>query len=241
MKIIVGIPIFNQNLSYFRECLESIKNQTYDPQMFEVIVLDDGSKNKEAVEKITKEFGFKYVYQENQGIGSARSAIVDNASKESDYITFLSSDDIWEPNYLETMIKEAEKHPQKIIYSNYYLVDGEGNIIRKFNPPSYDNHEDFCIACLEFAKRNTMFCNFSCVLIPHKTFEKVKFRKEYKFCEDLMFLLESALVHKIKYYLVPQYLLKYRAVDNTTSRIMDKIPEQNIKIRKKCMEYWKNG
>jgi len=233
MKITVGIPIFNQKLSYFRECLESIKAQSY--QDFECIVLDDGSDNKEEVEKITEEFGFKYIYQKNSGIGAARQAIVDNASKETEYICFLSSDDIWEPNYLEIMIKEAEKHPQKIIYSNYYLIDGEGNIIRKFNPPSYDNHEDFCIACLELAYKNTMFVNFSCVFIPKKVFEKVKFK--YKFCEDLYFLLIS--MKHFQYHLVSEYLLKYRAVDNLTSRIGDKIPKQNDKIIKEAREYWK--
>jgi len=233
MKITIGVPIFNQKVNYFRECLESIKNQSY--QNFECIVLDDGSNNREEVEKITKEFGFKYIYQKNAGIGKARQAIVDNASKETEYITFLSSDDIWEPNYLETMIKEAEKHPQKIIYSNYYMIDGEGNIIRKFNAPSYDNHEDFCIACLEFAYKNSMFVNFSCVLIPHKVFEKCKFK--YKFCEDLYFLLIS--MKHFQYHLVPQYLLKYRAVDNLTSRIRDKIPENNNKIIKEVKEYWK--
>ena len=69
LNITVGVPIFNQNVSYFRECLESIKSQTY--QDFECIVLDDGSDNQTEVDEITKEFGFKYIYQKNEGIGGA--------------------------------------------------------------------------------------------------------------------------------------------------------------------------
>lgn len=228
MRLTIGIPVWNQVPKYLRECLESIKNQTY--QNFECIVLDDGSDNKEEIEKITKEFGFKYIYQENQGIGATRSAIVDNASKESKFICLLGHDDIWDPKFLEIMIKEAEKQPDKILYSSYYMMDKEGKIIFKFNPPNYNNHEDFCIACWAAAKRNTMFVNISCVFIPRKVFDKVKFRKEYKFCEDLMFLLESALVHKIEYYLVNQPLLRCRA-GGLTSRIFDKIPKQDEMIR----------
>jgi len=116
MKITVGIPIWNQVPKYFRECLESIKNQTYNSHLFEVIVLDDGSNNKEEVEEITREFGFNYIYQENQGVGVARQAIADNASKETEFITIISSDDVWDEKFLETMIKTAEQHPGKILY-----------------------------------------------------------------------------------------------------------------------------
>ena len=235
MKITIGVPIYNQNVSYFRECLESIKSQTY--QDFECIILDDGSDNNKEVEKITKEFGFKYIYQKNAGIGAARQSIVDNASKETEFIAFLSSDDIWDEKFLEVMIKTAKEQLGKILHSSNYHIDKEGKIIMKFEPPTFDSHEDFCLACLESAHRNTMFVNFSTTFFPKEVFEKVKFK--YRFGEDLYFLLIS--MKHFQYHLVPQYLLKYRAVDNTTSRIRHKIGENNNKIIKDVLEYWKNG
>ncbi len=234
-KITIGVPIYNQRKSYFKKCLESIKAQTF--QNFECIILDDGSDDKEEVEKITKEFGFKYIYQKNAGIGDARQAIVDNASKETEFITFLSSDDIWDEEFLEIMIKEAEEQPGKILYSSNYFIDEEGKIIREFNPPTFDNHEDFCISCLELAYKNNMFVNFSTAFFPKEVFEKCKFK--YRFGEDLYFLLIS--MKHFEYHLVPQYLLKYRSVGNLTSRIRHKIPENNNKIIKEVKEYWKNG
>ncbi len=189
IEITIGVPIWNQNVSYFKRCLESIKNQSY--QNFECIVLDDGSDNKEEVEEITKEFGFKYIYQKNAGIGSARQSIVDNASKESEYICFLSSDDIWDEKFLEIMIKEAEKHPKKIIYSSYQIVDGEENIVGDVNPPTYDSHEDFCIFCWNAAERNTLSVNFSCIFISRVVFESVQFDVNLRYCEDLDFHLLS--------------------------------------------------
>jgi len=235
MKITIGVPIFNQNLKYFRQCLESIKNQTY--QDFECIILDDGSDNREEVEEITKEFGFKYIYQKNQGVGSARHAIVDNASKETEFIAFLSSDDIWDKKFLETMIKISKQQPGKILYSKYYLINENREIIGVPNIPSYYDHEDFCVACFEWAYRNNMFVNFSCVFIPKRVFEKVQFK--YKFGEDLYFLLIS--MKNFQHFLVPEYLLKYRAFDNLTSRIRPKIAENNEKIIKEVRDYWENN
>ena len=232
-KITCGVPVFNQNPNYFRECLESIKNQTYKD--FECIVLDDGSDNKEEVEKITKEFGFKYIYQKNSGIGVARQAIVNNASKETEFITQLSSDDVWDERFLEVMIKTAEQHPDKILYSNYFFIDEKSKIIGNAKVKGFD-YEDFCVACLESAERNTMFVNFSTTFFPKCVFEKIKFK--YRFGEDLYFLLIS--MKKFGYYFVEDYLLKYRVVGNLTSKIYDKIPENNIKIKKEAMEYW-NG
>jgi len=233
MKITIGVPIWNQNLKYFRECLESIKSQTY--QDFECIVLDDGSDNKEEVEKITKEFGFKYIYQENQGIGEARQSIVDNASKETNYIAFLSSDDLWDEKFLETMIKTAKEQPKKILYSKYYLINENGEIIGDANVQGFNNHEDFCIACFEASYRNNMFVCFSTTFFPKQVFEKVKFK--YRFGEDLYFLLIS--MKDFQYHLVPEYFLKYRVFNNTTtSKIRSKIGENNEKIIKEVREYW---
>lgn len=237
-RITVGVPVYNQNVSYFRECLESIKNQTY--RNFECLILDDGSTNKEEVEAIVKEYAargyaFRYVYQKNGGIGAARQAIVDNASKETEFICFLASDDVWMPNFLEVMMKIAEQQPGKILYSAYYFVNENGQIVNKFDPPAFKDREDFCIACWSDAERNTMFVNVSTTFFPKQVFGKVQFDKSLRYCEDLDFLLRS--MKHFKYYLVNQILLKYR-ITGMTCHIRDKIPKQNKIIRKKCREYW---
>ncbi len=237
MKITVGVPIFNQKLNFFRECLESVKSQTY--QDFECIVLDDGSDKKEEVEKITKEFGFKYIYQKNAGIGAARQAIIDNASKETKFIAQLSSDDIWDDKFLETMIQKAQEQSGKILYSTYYLINDDSEIMGGANVPIYDNPEDFCIACFEVAYKNNMFVNFSTTFFPKEVFKKVQFDKNKIFGEDLDFLLKS--MKDFEYHFVPGYLLKYRVGDTTTtSKIRLQISTNNEKTIKSVREYWEH-
>lgn len=235
-KITVVIPVYNQKPEYFEECIQSVINQTIKPH--EIIIVDDGSEPAQnLILPDTKGIEIKFIRNiKNEGIGFSRQAGANAAI--GDYIAYLSSDDIWDDRFLEIMIKTAEQHPEKILYSNYYHINKEGEIIDIFNSLTFLDHEDFCIASWECAERNTMFVNFSTVFIPRKVFEKVKFDENLRFCEDLDFLLRS--MKHFKYHLINQPLLKYRAVGNLTGRILDKIPKQNEGIRKKCMEYWKN-
>jgi len=241
MKVSVIIPVYNQKPECLKEAIESVINQTVKPH--EIIIVDDGSDNP-PIEFALPDGGdiIKIITNEkNMGIGYSRQRGVEEAT--GDYIAFLSSDDIWMPNFLEVMEKTLENlmepifRPRKILYSNYYFIDEEGNIINKTNFPYYDNHEDFCIACWEAAERNTMFVNFSTIFIPREVFNKVQFDKTLRYCEDLDFLLRS--MKHFEYFLVNKPLLKYRVEGNLTSKILDKIPKQNESIRKKCMEYWK--
>ena len=233
MKVSVIIPTYNAKPEYFTEAIDSVINQTVKP--YEIIIVDDGSDAPIMGTLASSADNIKIIRNEkNMGIGFSRQRGVEEAT--GDYIAFLSSDDIWDERFLEVMTKIAEQQPNKILYSNYFFIDDKSKIIGNAKVSGFD-YEDFCVACWENAERNTMFVNFSCVFIPKIVFDKIKFK--YRFGEDLYFLLIS--MKDFKYYFVPEYLLKYRVVGNLTSKIFDKIPENNIKIRKEAMEYWENG
>ena len=144
---------------------------------------------------------------------------------------------MWEPNFLETMLNESEKHPGKILYSKYYVINEKGDVTGGVDAQGFDNHDDFCVACFDWAYRNNMFANIDTYFIPKEVFEKAKFK--YEFGEDLYFLLTS--MKYFEYHLVPEYLLKYRAWGgNSTSKNRLKIVENNNKIIKDVLEFWKN-
>ncbi|HBI7120226.1 TPA: glycosyltransferase family 2 protein, partial [Clostridium perfringens] len=114
-NISIIVPVYNVE-SYLSDCLKSLQNQTYSN--FEVIVVDDGSKDNSGI--IAKEFcnkdkRFKYIKQENKGLGGARNTGLLNAKGE--YIFFLDSDDKLTVNAVELM-------KNKIKNNNYDIILG---------------------------------------------------------------------------------------------------------------------
>ena len=108
MKYSVVIPLYNKE-HYIEKTISSVLNQTF--QDFEIIVIDDGSKDKSLskarkLEKRSEKI--RVIEQENQGVSVARNTGVEYA--KGDYIAFLDADDEWRDNYLETM--EGKKLPK---------------------------------------------------------------------------------------------------------------------------------
>jgi len=92
IKVSVIIPVFNVE-DYIEDTLRSLVNQTLSP--IEIIMVDDGSKDKSA--DIIKEYQEKYknityMKQVNSGPGVARNKGIQTARGE--YISFVDSDDI---------------------------------------------------------------------------------------------------------------------------------------------------
>jgi glycosyltransferase involved in cell wall biosynthesis len=100
VTISVIVPYYN-NGATVKETLESIVGQSYKPS--EIIVVNDGSSPKEArvLNKIIIDLDADIVVysQRNQGVSVARNVGIEKSM--SDYVAFLDSDDVWNPNYLK--------------------------------------------------------------------------------------------------------------------------------------------
>lgn len=119
--ISVIVPIYNTE-KYLDKCLDSIQNQTFTD--FEVIMVDDGStdKSSEICKQYEEDSRFKYYYKYNGGSSSARNLGLKQASGE--YIAFVDSDDMLDPDYLETLAYYC-KDGYDIIQCGMRLVRGE--------------------------------------------------------------------------------------------------------------------
>lgn len=124
--ISVVIPVYNTE-SYIADCLASIHGQTF--QDFEAIIVDDGSTDGSA--SIAKEFTkedprFRIVSQENKGLSEARNAGIEVA--EGDWITFVDSDDMLAPNFLQALFNAAMQTGADIACCAKHFF-GEGNLV----------------------------------------------------------------------------------------------------------------
>lgn len=103
-KISVIVPVYKVE-QYLNRCVDSILNQTYKD--FELILVDDGSPDNSP--KICDEYAIKnsrvhVIHKENGGLSDARNFGIDYAlTTDSEWITFIDSDDWVHCQYLEIL------------------------------------------------------------------------------------------------------------------------------------------
>ena len=112
-KITLIVPIYNVE-NYLKQCLDSIQNQSYTN--FICIMVNDGStdNSKEIAEKYLSDERFILINQKNKGLSGARNKGLDYLLKKSveqqmgNYVSFIDSDDVISPDYLEYFVANIE-------------------------------------------------------------------------------------------------------------------------------------
>ena len=111
-KISVIVPVYNVE-KYIHKCLDSILKQTFTD--FELILVDDGSPDN--CGNICDEYAKKdnrifVVHKKNGGLSAARNSGIDWAFQNSDseFITFIDSDDTIAENYLEKFMNAMDNN-----------------------------------------------------------------------------------------------------------------------------------
>jgi succinoglycan biosynthesis protein ExoW len=101
--ISVVIPYFQREAGHLRRAVRSALRQR-EIETPTVIVVDDGSPlpaQAELAELDAAEVKHvRLVLQSNKGPGPARNAGLDSIDRETEWIAFLDSDDVWEPGHL---------------------------------------------------------------------------------------------------------------------------------------------
>lgn len=109
------VPCYNQ-AQFLDEALQSVLDQTYTN--WECIVVNDGSPDntEEVVQKWTeKDIRYKYFYQENKGLSSARNLGITQANGK--FILPLDADDKITVNYISLAIASfQEDNSLKVVY-----------------------------------------------------------------------------------------------------------------------------
>jgi glycosyltransferase involved in cell wall biosynthesis len=101
----VIIPAFRASRD-IPDALASVFAQTFSD--FEVVVVDDGSPDREALVAAIAPYRLRirYIEQSNQGAGAARNAAIRVARGR--YLAFLDADDRWMPGFLRRQVGYLE-------------------------------------------------------------------------------------------------------------------------------------
>lgn len=125
--ISVIIPVYN-NEKYLKDCLNSVLAQTY--MKLQVIVVDDGSTDKSGMildQYTLEDSRVEVFHNQNQGVSAARNFGLKRAVGE--FITFVDSDDLLEPNMYENLMNQFFKNDVDIVHCGYKKIKLDGTSI----------------------------------------------------------------------------------------------------------------
>lgn len=202
----IVMPAYNCE-KYVVEAINSILVQTY--KNWELLVLDDGSKDNTL--QIIEEFSqndsrIKALPNgKNMGVSATRNRGIELASGE--WIAFLDSDDMWEPEKLEMQFEIVDKEASEFLFTGSSYINEEGEPYKGiFEVPEKVTYK-------KLRNQNVISC--SSVLVKKKYFENIKMEKD-EMHEDYAVWLRI-LKLGVTAYGVNEPLLIYRISRNSKS------------------------
>lgn len=180
-KISVIIPAFNAE-KFIEKCLISLKEQTFKD--FEIIVVDDGSRDK------TAEIAQKYarVVKNKINLGEGQSRNVGAKEARGDILVHTDADVVTPPDWLQNILRIMEEREVRCVGGGY-----RGSVGQSFL-------EKFCFLELAYRRGNiegyvntTVSNNFAC---DKNVFFECGGFDGYK-CEDLRLSFRISRKYKI--------------------------------------------
>lgn len=144
VKVSVIIPAYNAE-HFIRKTLDAVLAQTFSD--FEVIVVDDGSKDQTA--SLVQSYGppIYCIQQPNAGVSCARNTGIAKAGGR--YVAFHDADDLWEPTKLEKQVALLDSHPEiGLCFTGVQRIDLNDKLIGEIIARDYP---DFCEALLLYS------------------------------------------------------------------------------------------
>lgn len=203
--ISIVIPLYNPNISYFKELLDSILDQTYSN--FELCLADGSTYPNEIIlEMIKNDNRIKYKFlKQNMGISANTNAALKLAT--GDFIALVDHDDILPKFALFEIVKTINKHPNvDFIYSDEDIIK-EDNI--RCNPHFKP----------DFSPDTLRSYNYICHLtvIKRSLLNVIgDFRKEFDGAQDYDFILRATEKAKLIVH-IPKILYHWRSHQNSTA------------------------
>lgn len=136
----VIMPSWNTG-KFIAESIQSVIDQTYEN--WELIIVDDCSTDNtdEVVAKFRDKRIRYFKNEKNSGAALSRNRALREARGE--WIAFLDSDDLWNPDKLEHQINFMNEHGYTLSYTEYEKIDEESKPLRIYvsGPEKVNKHK----------------------------------------------------------------------------------------------------
>ncbi len=176
------IPVYN-GADFLKQAINSALAQTYEKT--EILVINDGSKDKGKTEEIALSYGSKirYFKKENGGVSSALNLGLKQMRGE--YFSWLSHDDEYEPKKIEKQVALLQKYPGEKLLAlcGTKFIDKNGKTLRKNWPmPSQGKYNS--AQALNFVITKTL-SGISLLIPKQALLESGNFDTSLKFIQDM--------------------------------------------------------
>lgn len=209
MILSIIVPCFNCE-KFLERCLESLIHQDLQPELYEIIVVDDGSYDNSksiCLDYINNYKNVVYFSQENSGIGSARNSGIRNAKGK--YLMFVDSDDYIEYNSLSSFVDLMNNENLEVLHYNYTPLNSDLNPIKVTNNSTYSRRweEDVTDGSVFLSQKLGWSCYVWLYIFTTSFLRNNQlFFKEQVIFEDVEWLVLTLLkVKKIKTVNIPIY------------------------------------
>ncbi len=246
-QLSIIIPVYNAE-KYIRQCLESIYIQSLNENTFEVLIIDDGSKDKsmENIYDLTKKHhNLKIIKQLNQGVSIARNNGLKAA--RGTYVWFMDADDMLANNCLKRILNIAKKNSLDILkfdhaWLKYPCINKSCSITSKIPPHITEckSGQEGFIEYFNPAQGYVWQYIFRREILIDNN---LQFIDHIIFCEDWIFSISALLAAK-RFMSIPLQAYIYRQHEESAIRTLSKkamlslnvVAEQaSILLRKECL------
>jgi len=236
-KVSIITSCYNSE-NFLRECLESIKSQTF--QQWELILLDDGSTDgtRSIMEEYSRLDGRvrTYYFDCNEGPYVRRNYAITQAC--SDFIVIHDADDIMSPSKLETFYKEIVADERLMVVGSYYR-----RFIDEFKGLQYTDchwlpidHDEILTEFLSW--KHGM--SHSSAIIRKAVFDEIGFYDENLFASDTFWFAKVGEYAKhdpnVRFKNIPEYLTLKRVHAKGQTQVLSCFDSRNRRAR--FRQYW---
>lgn len=125
MDLSIIVPVYNVE-KYVRPCIESIFRQGLEEDVFEIIIVNDGSTDMsmDMIQDIIQQHSnITIINQKNQGLSVARNNAI--AIAKGEYILMPDSDDLLIDNSVPFLLKKALSSKVDLVVADFLEMDSE--------------------------------------------------------------------------------------------------------------------
>ena len=184
------MPNFNKG-PYLKEAIDSVISQTY--KKWNLYIIDDCSSDQsnEVINEFRKENKIKYIkLKKNKGPSFCRNFGI--RISNSNYISFLDSDDYWVKDKLENQFNFMNKNNLSFTYTDYIPFIQKGHNKKFLKKTSLKDSFNFN----EFTLNSSI--NTTTMIIERSIIKNLKFKKVKKL-EDYLFKCQILKQNKVAY------------------------------------------